>query len=169
MTINSKFLPIKPYRQTPGYCGPASLKMVLDYYDVRVTEKKLAQLAGHTKTHGVTDQDIKRVAEHFGFKVEIKNNCTFSDIKKYLKKGVPPIVDWFSGSPVDCTDQDIADGHYSAVVGLDQKYIYLQDPELARIRCLKRKDFFRVWFDFDDQYLKNKKDLILRQIIAIYK
>jgi len=35
-------LKVKPFRQTVGYCGPATLKMVLDYWGVNKTEKELA-------------------------------------------------------------------------------------------------------------------------------
>ena len=34
-------LNITPFRQKPGFCGPASLKMVLDFWGVKITEKKI--------------------------------------------------------------------------------------------------------------------------------
>jgi predicted double-glycine peptidase len=82
-----------------------------------------------------------------------------SDLQKLLKKGIPAIVDWFS------TDE----GHYSVAVGVDKSNIYLQDPELGRIRKMKREDFQRVWFDFPGDCIKSKKDLIVRRMIVIYK
>ncbi|MCX6765192.1 MAG: hypothetical protein NT148_01485, partial [Candidatus Nealsonbacteria bacterium] len=61
-----------------------------------------------------------------------------------------------------------ADGHYSVVIGLDDKFIYLQDPEIGRMRKIKRYDFMRVWFDFKGDYIK-PNELIIRQIIVIFK
>jgi predicted double-glycine peptidase len=54
------------------------------------------------------------------------------------------------------------------VAGLDNKYVYLQDPEIGKIRKLKREYFMMVWFDFKGKYIK-PNELIIRQIIAIYK
>ncbi len=114
------------------------------------------------------DKGIKNTAELLGFKVEIKNNSNFEDIEKWLKKKVPVIVDWFTRGRTDYTDADVADGHYSVVVGLDDKFIYLQDPEAGKIRQLEREDFMTVWFDFTGKYIK-PEELVIRQIIAIYK
>ena len=117
---------------------------------------------------GWNDKDIKKVAEKLGFKVEIKNNSSFKDIEKWLKKGAPVIVDWFTRGRNDYPESETADGHYSVVCGLDDKFIYLQDPEIGKIRKIKRDDFMRVWFDFSGEYIK-VEELIVRQIIAIYK
>jgi predicted double-glycine peptidase len=52
---------------------------------------------------------------------------------------------------------------------LDKNYIYLQDPEIAGIRKIKRADFKRVWFDFEGYFMRTKNDLILRRLIVIAK
>lgn len=164
----AKLLPVKPFREKPGMCGPASLKMVLDYYGTEKSEKELALLCDTSKELGTSAEKIKTAAESLGFTAEIKNNSTFEDIQKWLGKKVPPIVDWFTRGGDNYTDSDIADGHYSVVVGLNEKYIYLQDPEIDRLRKIKKDDFMIVWFDFSGKYIKPQK-LIIRQIIAIYK
>jgi len=163
-------LKIKPFQETlnNGYCGPACLKIVLGYYGVEKTEKELAKMAGWEKGLGVNDKGIKRAAEALGFKVKIKNNSSFTDIEKWLKRGVPVIVDWFTRGRNDYPDSEMADGHSSVAAGLDNKFIYLQDPEIGRIRKIKKSDFMRVWFDFRGEYLK-PRELVIRQIIAIYK
>ena len=117
---------------------------------------------------GTDNISIKRVVENLGLKVEIKNECTFEDIEKRLDKKIPMIVDWFSRGRNDYSDSEMADGHYSVVAGLDTEYIYLQDPEIGKIREIKRDDFMRVWFDFEGELIK-PKGLIVRQLIAIYR
>ena len=163
-------LKVKPFQETlqADMCGPASLKIVLDYYGIEKLEKELAKLCKIKKGLGWNDKDIKKVAEKLGFKVEIKNNSSFKDIEKWLKKGAPVIVDWFTRGRNDYPESETADGHYSVVCGLDDKFIYLQDPEIGKIRKIKRYDFMRVWFDFKGDYLK-LNELIVRQIITIYK
>ena len=165
-----KILKLKPFQETlnASMCGPASLKIVLKYYGVETTEKELAKLAGASSDLGVDDKGLVRAAKHFGFKVKIRNNSSFKDLEKWLDQKVPVIVNWFTRGRKDYSDSDIADGHYSVVAGLDDKFIYLQDPEIGKIRKLERDDFMRVWFDFTGEYIK-LEELIIRQIIAIYK
>ena len=165
-----KMLKIKPFQETlnAGMCGPASLKIVLKYYGIEAAEKELAKLAGVSSDLGADDKGLARVAKHFGFKVKIKNNSSFKDIEKWFDKKVPVIVNWFTRGRCDYTDSDIVDGHYSVAAGLDDKFIYLQDPEIGKIRKLERDDFMRVWFDFKGEYIK-PNGLIIRQIIVIYK
>ncbi|PIU08386.1 MAG: hypothetical protein COT31_02830 [Candidatus Moranbacteria bacterium CG08_land_8_20_14_0_20_34_16] len=165
-----KMLKIKPFQETlnAGMCGPASLKIVLDYYGIEKSEKELAKLCRHNKNLGVDDEKIKRVAGSLGFKVKIKNSSNFKDIENWLDKKVPVIVNWFTKGRQEYSESEVSDGHYSVVAGLDEKYIYLQDPEIGKIRKIKRDDFMRVWFDFKGKYIK-VDELIVRQIIAIYK
>lgn len=166
-----KILKIKPFQETlhKGYCGPAVLKMILKYYGIEKFEKEIARLAGTKKSGGTDDKAIVRVLKKFGLKAKIKNNANFSDIKKNLDKEIPVIVDWFTKGRKDYPESIVADGHYSIVVGLDKKFIYLQDPEIGRMRKLGKDDFLRVWFDYAGDFLKSPKQMIIRQLIAVYK
>lgn len=163
-------LKVKAFQETlsAGMCGPASLKIVLDYYGIDKEEKDLAKLCGTKKDLGTDDQGIKKAAERLGFKVKIKNHSNFKDIEKWLDKKVPVIVNWFTRGRMDYVDSDVADGHYSVVCGLDDKNIYLQDPETGDMRKIGKEDFMTVWFDFTGRYIKSN-ELIIRQIIAIYR
>lgn len=166
-----KLLTVKPFQEklNAGYCGPAVLKMMLAYYGIEKPEEKLAQLAGTNKETGTDDKALQRVLESFGLKVEIKNEASFEDIQGWLNKEVPVIVDWFTRGRADYPDSAVADGHYSIVVGLDAEFIYLQDPEIGALRKLARSDFMKVWFDFRGEQITSWDDIILRQLIAVYK
>ena len=166
-----KLLPVKPFQETlrGGYCGPASLKMILDYYGIDKTEKEVALACGRNSDLGTDDVSIKNAAESYGFNVEIKNNSSFDDISRWLNKGVPVIVNWFTRGRIDYGDEEVPDGHYSVLVGLDDEYIYLQDPEIGGLRKLSRDDFMRVWFDFKTDRITSWDDMIIRQLIAVYK
>lgn len=168
--MKAVILKVKPFQEIlcQSMCGPASLKIVLAYYRVNKSEKELAKLSGWDKKLGIDEKGIKKTAETLGFQVKIKDNSSFDDIEKWLDKGVPVIVDWFTKGRNDYRESEMADGHYSVVCGLDDKFIYLQDPEIGRVRKIKRYDFMRVWFDFKGEYIK-KSELVIRQIIAIFK
>ena len=168
--INMSILPVKSFQETlhKGYCGPASLKIMLGYYGVEKTEEELVRLTGADEKGEASDADIKRVAEHFGFCVEVQNEATFSDIEGWLARRVPVIVDWFTRGRADYSDSEVADGHYSVVAGLDDDFIYLQDPEIGGLRTIARDDFLKVWFDFSGEYIQ-PDELIVRRLIAVYK
>lgn len=169
--MKTVFLNVKPFQETlnASMCGPASLKMVFEYYGIIKTEEELAKLCNVNQELGTDDKTMKKVAESLGFKVEIKNFSSFEDIKEWLDKNVPLIVDWFSPGRMDKKEEEMPDGHSSIVVGLDNEYIYLQDPETGGVRKLRREDFYRVWFDFRKNYITNWEEMVIRQIIAIYK
>jgi len=163
-------LKVKPFQEKLyySYCGSATLKILFGYYGIDKTEKELAKMAGWNKVLGIDDMGIKKAAEKLGFKVKIKNNSSYKDIQEWLDKGVPVIVNWFTRGRNDYPESETADGHYSLAVGLDDKFIYLQDPEIGKVRKIKRYDFMRVWFDFKGDYIK-PDELIIRQIIVIHK
>ncbi len=150
-------------------CGPASLKMVLAYWGVDKTEEELAQLCGTDRDLGTTDEGIKKAVEQLGFTAEIHNNSSFDDIHAWLDKKIPVIVNWFTRGRTDYDESEVPDGHLSVVVGLDGENIYMQDPEIGKLRTLDRDDFMRVWFDFKPAYITSWDDLIIRQLIAVYK
>ena len=153
-------LKVKPFRQKSSFCGPASLKMVLDYYDIKKSEKELTKLSGCSKSKGVEAGNLLKAAKKLGLKGFIKDLAKISDIRKYvLERKIPVIVDWFS----------VDEGHYSVVAGIDNKNIYLQDPELGKVRKLKIYDFKRIWFDFPGRFLRSENDIIIRRLIVIYK
>ena len=154
---------LKPFRQTPGFCGPASLKMVLDYYGVSVSEAKLAKIAGATREKGTPIKGLIKAAKYFGFQVFLKEKSTPSDLRYFIKRKIPVIVDWFFED----------EGHYSVVVDVDQKNIVLMDPTLRKILIYIRRrkfsieKFLRVWFDFPGNYIKTPKDLVLRLMLVV--
>src|SRR3989344_9412902 len=165
-----ELLPVKSFQETlfKSMCGPASLKMVFDYHGTEKSEEEIAKMCNVDENLGTDDKTLKRVAEELGFKVEIKNNSSFEDIQQWLGKKVPVIVNWFTRGRADYEDSEVADGHYSVVAGLDDEYIYLQDPEIGKLRKAEKDDFMKVWFDFTGEYIKSD-ELIVRQLIAIYK
>lgn len=163
-----ELLKLTPFQETlhEAMCGPASLKIVLDYYGINKSEQELAKLMGKTD-EGTDEQGFRKVAELLGLNIEVKNEADFSDIDTWLVKGAPVIVNWFTRGRSDYSDSDVADGHYSVVAGLDEENIYLQDAETGGLRTLKKDDFMRVWFDFSGTYI-SQKGLIIRQLIAVY-
>ena len=145
---------LKIVKQQEGYCGPASLKMILDYYGKNYSQEKLALLTNTTHKEGCAEEDIVKFAKSIGFKDSyIKKNSSIKEIKNLLKKKTPVIVDWFSPEQA---------GHYSVVIKIDKDCIYLADPHFGKM-IKHRLDWFEErWFDLP--FSKNK---CLKEIIVI--
>jgi predicted double-glycine peptidase len=147
---------LKLFRQSKGYCGPASLKMVLSFYGINKTENYLAKITKSSRTNGCSEEDIVKAAKKLGLKGYIKQNSSVNELKKLVKKEIPVIVDWFSPE---------VGGHFSVVLGFEKDKIILADPHFGEIKKHKIKWFQERWFDlpFDP------KGPVLKEIIVIHQ
>lgn len=159
----------KPFQEplNGGYCGPSSLKIVLEYYGVKADLNEIAQLCHLHPTLGVTDSDLSRAADHYGFSVYVKNFATLADIRRWLSRDIPVIVNWITAGRPEYRDSVVPDGHYSVVCAITATHIVLEDPEIGGKRRIKRDDFERVWFDFRGSRIEAWRDMVIRQIIVI--
>ena len=55
---------LKLFKQSKGYCGPASLKMVLSAYKINKSESYLAKLTKTSRTEGCYEKEILRAAKN---------------------------------------------------------------------------------------------------------
>ena len=149
---------LKLYRQKPGFCGPASMKMVLELYGVKKSEDELGRMTKCSPVVGTPGPNIVAAAKKLGFKAFLKDEATLSDVRKWTEKGIPVIVNWFSEY----------EGHYSVAVKVTEKFIYLMDPERTRMRKMSAERFEGVWFDFTPESRRTRRSLVLRRMIVIH-
>lgn len=155
------------FKQSRALCGPASLKIVLGYFGTEVSERRIARLCRSSSVGGTTGTNLVKGAHQLGFAAQIIDGADFKVVEKWLRRGVPVIVDWMStaAGPQDRTP--MACGHYSVVCGLDKQAITIQDPAIGRRRRISRRSFLNVWFDFKHVLPRKKDDLIIRRLIVI--
>lgn len=160
---------IKPFTQTDdSRCGPATLKMVLGYYGYDVSEDSLAIKCKHNYNQGCTNSDIERVLRGYGLRTYSKTYGTISDLKYWVDKNVPVIVDWFT-TGVNPTDEDGPDGHASIVVGVTDTHVQLLDPEHGKVRNMKHNDFMRVWFDWEgSNHMEDNTKMNIRYMLVAW-
>ena len=144
---------LKTEKQQVGYCGPASLKIVLDYYGIHYSQEQIAKKTNASHTKGCAEKDMAKFAKKLGLKAYIKQNSSIKELKILLKQGIPVIVDWFSPEQA---------GHYCVVAGIKGNNIFLSDPHFGKIIKHKISWFEERWFDMP---FANKP--LIREIIVI--
>jgi len=159
-------LEIKSFVQSdPSLCGPAVIKMVLNYYGIEASESEIAERCHHTYEVGCNDLQMKEALEAYGLAVKIYENSTIEDLRYWVNHRIPVIIDWFSVGYGD----DVGEGHSSIVVDVDTERVYIVDPWNGELRKIKHNDFMRVWFDWrNDAYIKTWENMILRQAMIAY-
>jgi ABC-type bacteriocin/lantibiotic exporter with double-glycine peptidase domain len=154
-------------KQSRAMCGPACLKIEFAHFGRRVSEKEIGKACRSSPQSGTTGTNLVKGAKQFGFSAKIFDRSNFRTIAKWLRRGVPVIVDWMSTVPTVGARQSMACGHYSVVSGLDKDHIVIQDPAVGARRRLSRRAFQSVWFDFRFVYPKSADDLIIRRLILV--
>ncbi|MFH1036623.1 MAG: cysteine peptidase family C39 domain-containing protein [Patescibacteria group bacterium] len=158
MPVNNE-ITLKPFRQTPGFCGQACIKMLVDHYDVGVSsEQGIAEISLATRETGTSLKGIIRAANYFNLQVFVKDSSKIADLRYFIDRGIPIIVNWFQED----------DGHYSIAVGLDEEKIVIIDPGDDHHRKeMAINLFLGIWFDYVGDYPYRKNSFILRRMIAL--
>jgi len=152
-------LKIKTIKQSANYlCGPASLKIVLSYYGINISEKVIAKQTKTTPKLGCSLNNLLKYAKQLGLKAYHKDNCSIANLQSLLNKKIPVIVDWYSPR---------GEGHYSVIIDISGNKITYIDPYSGKKMKINKRDFLFRWFDFVG--LPSLKSLILRRAIIIHK
>lgn len=140
--LRFKSLLMKPFKQKPSFCGPASLKIALNYLGKRLSEKKLGKLCGCTSDGAYHKGMVKGALAVKGSSVHTVVGASLDVLRRFIwQERLPVIVGWFS------TDED----HYSVVYKITRRCIYLMDPELkSGKRRLSIRQFLKNWWDIDE-------------------
>jgi ATP-binding cassette subfamily B protein len=155
------------FKQSRAMCGPACLKIVFAYFGRQIPEKQIAKACRTSSRSGTTGTNLMKGAKQFGFDAKVLDRSNFRTIAKWLRRGVPVIVDWMSTDTNPGDRHPMACGHYSVVCGLDKNHIILQDPGIGGRRRLSREAFLKVWFDFKNMFPKEAGDLIMKRLIIV--
>lgn len=137
-------------QQNKAYCGPASVKMVLDSYGIIKTQEEIGKLLEATIKDGCDIPEKIGKFSKWGIEAKYKKNSSLKEVESYLKKGISPILYW---------DRK-GGGHYSVFAGIDKKRVFIADPgNSKRIISLTRERFLERWKDPKNP--KDKKEIIV--------
>jgi predicted double-glycine peptidase len=138
-------------RQSTEYsCGAAALQAVLSHWGKDLDEKELIGLLHTSPETGTYVGDIVRVARQMGLKAELHEDVTLGELHAALEKGESIIVcgqAWRSREDSDrSVQEDWEDGHYVVILGMDERFVYYQDPFIRRGKgFVTHKKFSESW------------------------
>ena len=106
------------YKQETKYtCGPASMRMALEFCGIKKSEKQIAKLLKTNKIRGTWHKSFTSVAEKFKLNYIAFRNASISDLKQFQKNGFVIILCYF------CKEEEF--DHYSVLKKINRKNIYL--------------------------------------------
>jgi predicted double-glycine peptidase len=137
-------------RQSTTYtCGVASLQSVLAYYGEEWREDALAREVKSTPEEGTNYRELVRFARSKGLTAEPREGMTIQDLQRAADESRPVIVaiQAWGDNPEKYTN-DWDDGHYSIVVGVDSRNVYLMDPStIGNYTYIPIPRFLARWHD----------------------
>lgn len=106
------------YQENRNDCGPACLKMVCDYYGIRLPIEDLREKCELTSAQGVSVADICAAAESIGLE-SCPTRIGFEELKKYLVS--PVILHW-------------ENRHFIVATKIRGDSIHCIDPAIGKVR-----------------------------------
>ena len=162
----TRFHLLNQTRQTTEYsCGASALRSVLSYWGKDVDEAELMRLLGTNAEVGTFPDDIVRGARDLGFEAELRENLTLDEVQQFTTNGSPMIALaqlWRSQRDLSKPAAEEWDnGHYIVVLGVDESYVYYQDPYLRMCKAfVPRKMFEEHWHQVMGGELANNPKLM---------
>ena len=141
-------------RQSTSYsCGASALQAVLAYWGVETRENALMTVLKTNEESGTQPEEIVRVARDYGLNARMREGVGIADLRQAWQNGIPVIVaiqDWTDHPEVETHwEDDWEDGHYVIIIGVDDRYVYVEDPSLLGSRgMIAQGDFLKRWHDY---------------------
>lgn len=92
---------------------------------------------------GTQPEDMVKYLKRLGFKVRVREEATWQNLKKALENDKMVLVDWWT----DIGDPGEDLGHYSVVTRISSKTLTIYDPDINKKRVLGKNTFLERWHD----------------------
>jgi predicted double-glycine peptidase len=135
-------------QQTDYSCGPSALVAVLAYYGFAEKEHDIIREARTDPEVGAEVEYLAEVAQHRGLEAIPCIGLRMADLEREIQAGHPVIIlnqTRYADSPVPWCDE-WENGHYLVVIGIDARFVYVEDPVLVGRRGkIPRREFEARW------------------------
>ncbi|HBM45581.1 MAG: hypothetical protein UT05_C0005G0011 [Parcubacteria group bacterium GW2011_GWF2_38_76] len=142
-------------------CGPTSLKMLSDYFNLGYSYKELAKMSNYTREEGMTTDKMIRTIEKMGLRVQAKHGNSWDNLNNKNTPENVIILLWMYNGYIE---------HYSVLEKVTEKRIYYADPYLGKIDWAKKHFFLKMWHNYKDfKYPTKSSDMQLRWMAVVSK
>ena len=164
-------LPVSRHLQksNSSFCGPATLKIIMDSLGRKISEKKSIQLCRATKKAGTNPRDLIAALKKLGIKYKLYrrgNKKILEDSIAGLNLSVVDYQAWMVGDEF----KKLKAGHYSVIFGFNEDHYYFSDPAKHHTpidkewgyRTVRKDLFLKRWKD-----VSAKGDKFFHWMIAV--
>jgi len=112
---------------TMNDCGPASIAMILSFYDKKLTTDEVFYKTGAGQGY-VTFAQMTKAISDYGFKYDVLTEQTTEKLKSLIDQGIPPIVLVHYGSLSSRQDKGFSGAHFFVLRGYRDDGYFVNDP-----------------------------------------
>lgn len=162
----AKVLPLNRLRQPDNStCGHTSIAMIAQYYNINKSVKDIQNIASEKENkEGLDPNSIINIFNKLGLSATKHFNLSFEEIKNYINKNTPIIIELQAWSDNKHTNNqwknEWNEGHYIVTIGYTQNKLIFADPSTNERTYLSYEELLPRWHD-NDYGTKNEKLAII--------
>lgn len=115
--------------------------MILEYNGIKKEEKELRKLFKTTPLHGTYWNFVKEGLMKLNLDFNYAKDQAIETAEGMIKNKTPPVVS--INAKIIGGSEDV--NHIVVVVGINEKYVTINDPEMGREVEIKRDEFLTAW------------------------
>ena len=129
-------------QETKYTCGAAAMRMALEFFGFKKSEKEVVKIIGSSPNHGTWFKDFSKAAKKFKLNYVEKENGKISELKQLIREGYKIIVCY-----LDLKEKTygVVVDHYTVVNKIDDKNIYFFDPCYGNKHKYAINYFKKIW------------------------
>ncbi|MEI7980083.1 MAG: C39 family peptidase [Bacteroidota bacterium] len=145
-----KILDLPKTRQADKWtCGANAVQKICGYYGEDYREMDLVRMLKSTPDNGTDLQPIIDFFVNAKFKVDVRENMTIADLKKYIDRNIPVILMIQAWGRNKISYPGWSDGHFTVCIGYTLDEMLFADPSLYDIGYIRNEKLLERWHDLD--------------------
>src|SRR3989338_704751 len=129
---------VRLYRQEFRWsCFATCVRIILEYYGVKKTEKEIRILLKTTPTYGTLWEFVETEIKKISFEFVWKKFWNLEDLKALLNQSIPVIV--------GTKGKNDADKHAVVLLDISDQNVSVADPDYGEVAKISLPEFLKMW------------------------
>lgn len=146
-SVEVKLGNISYYPQTWNNCAPASLSMILSFYQIDISQQFIeSRIKSNKNDVHISTEELQDFMLSHNYHLHIEDGLSVLDIIEVINENKPVMVPiWYKRS------EDDQMGHYIVITGYDdsRKIFYIKDPLDGEREYIPYEEFDHLWKVFN--------------------